>query len=101
MRPVLKVGLCVLLSILSVLSCKNSTVTNFYNTVAQNHNVQNSYWGTASPDTGCTPGGRTSLGIVDICGGGGAGTMNAAGAVSTAYPLCINDPAVSICTGAR
>jgi len=71
---------------------------NFYNAIAQNHNVQNSYWGTNTPDTTC--GGRAALGIMDSCNGG-SGTLNAAGAVTTAYPLCITDPSVAGCVGAR
>lgn len=82
-------------------SGNTGTISNLHNAVAQNHNVQNSYWNTAAPDTSCSGTGRTSLGIADSCGGGGAGTVNAAGAVASAYPLCINDPSVSGCVGAR
>lgn len=72
---------------------------NFYNGVAQNHNLQNSYFDAAT-DLTCAVPQRTTLGVADSCGGA-SGTVSLTGVAATQYPLCINDPAVSGCVGAR
>lgn len=73
---------------------------NLFNGIAPNHNLQNSYWDGVT-DTTCAAPQRLSLGVADSCGGAGSGTVNLTGAVATQYPLCINDPSVAGCVGAR
>lgn len=73
---------------------------NFFNNIAQNHNVQFGYWD-ASTDSTCTAPLRLALGIADSCGGGGSGTVNAANAVATQYALCVNDTTATNCVGSR
>jgi|GEM_PF-2509804 len=72
---------------------------NFYNGVAQNHNLQNSYFDAAT-DLTCAAPQRTALGVADSCGGA-SGTVSLTGVAAAQYPLCINDPTVSGCVGAR
>lgn len=73
---------------------------NFFNGIAQNHNLQNSYWDGVT-DLTCAAPQRLALGVADSCGGGGSGTVNLTGAIATQYALCINDPSVAGCVGAR
>lgn len=73
---------------------------NFFNGVTQNHNLQNSYWDGVT-DMTCAAPQRLALGVADSCGGGGSGTLNLTGVVATQYSLCINDPTISGCIGAR
>lgn len=73
---------------------------NLFNGIAQNHNLQFSYWDGAT-DTTCAAPNRLALGIADSCGGGGSGTVNATNGVSTTYPLCIDSPTATNCVGAR
>jgi len=73
---------------------------NFFNGIAQSHNLQFSYWDGAT-DTTCAAPQRLALGISDGCPAVSAMNVVVTGATATQYSLCINDPTVTNCVGAR
>ena len=76
---------------------------NIYNNTASSLSFLNAYLEGSTYAT-CDSGRGTNLGIADQCSGVGTNTTTITGITATAYTLpslCINDPTVSGCVGAR
>lgn len=76
---------------------------NIYNNTASSISFLNAYLEGSTYAT-CDAGRGTNLGIADQCSGVGTNTTTITGVTATTYTLpslCINDPTVSGCVGAR